>query len=160
MPGKHSELVGAERSLKWIRAQVEQGGGSMDTAGREHWEVEVRTGAAESPWADHLQPQPRAGHCGKPHAFGSRRAKPCASLSAERGRKGQALVVGTERERSGAAAVQSGRVAGPEERGGTAGCAEAPFVLGSGALVAELLCRFQTPSGGAPLPVSFHLDCL
>ena len=41
MPGMHSDLLGtADRSLAWIQAQVE-GGASVDTAGREYWEVKV-----------------------------------------------------------------------------------------------------------------------
>lgn len=41
MPGMHSDLLGtADRSLAWIQARVE-GGASMDTAGRKHWEVKM-----------------------------------------------------------------------------------------------------------------------
>ena len=41
MPGMHSDLLGtADRSLAWIQAQVESGA-SVDTAGREFWEVKV-----------------------------------------------------------------------------------------------------------------------
>lgn len=41
MPGMHSDLRGtADKSLAWIQARVE-GGASVDTAGREYWEVKV-----------------------------------------------------------------------------------------------------------------------
>lgn len=42
---------GPNRSLEWIQAQVE-GTASMDTAGGEHWEVEMGTLASEGHWAD------------------------------------------------------------------------------------------------------------
>lgn len=51
MPREHSELGGPDRSFEWVWAQVE-GAASMDTAGGEHWEVEMGTLASEGPWAD------------------------------------------------------------------------------------------------------------
>lgn len=51
MPREHSELGGPDRSFEWVRAPVE-GAASMDTAGREHWEVAMGTLASGGPGAD------------------------------------------------------------------------------------------------------------